>query len=130
MPVKDLKARQGNVNLVLDIAEKGDIREFEKFGNKGRVCNAKGRDETGEIKITLWNEDVEAVKEGDKIRIDNGWVSEWQGELQLSTGKSGKITVLESSKKAAEKEEEPLPPEEASHDEEEISEEDIGEDEK
>ncbi|MBS3136343.1 DNA-binding protein [Candidatus Woesearchaeota archaeon] len=130
MPVKDLKARQGNVNLVLDIAEKGDIREFEKFGNKGRVCNAKGRDETGEIKITLWNEDVEAVKEGDKIRIDNGWVSEWQGELQLSTGKSGKITVLESSKKAAEKEEEPLPPEEASHDEEEIGEEDIGEDEK
>ena len=130
MSVKDLKARQGNVNLVLDIAEKGDIREFEKFGNKGRVCNAKGRDETGEIKITLWNEDVESVKEGDKIRIDNGWVSEWQGELQLSTGKSGKITVLESSKKAAEKEEEPLPPEEASHDEEEIGEEDIGEDEK
>ena len=97
MAIKDLEARQGNVNLVVEIVEKGDIREFEKFGKKGRVCNATVKDATGSIKLTLWNDDIEKVKTGDTIKIDNGWVSEWQGELQLSTGKFGKIELMEKS---------------------------------
>ena len=83
MAIKDLEARQGNVNLTLEIVEKGDIREFEKFGKKGRVCNAVAKDATGTIKITLWNEDIDKVNAGDTIKIENGWVGEWQGELQL-----------------------------------------------
>ncbi|MDO8481160.1 MAG: OB-fold nucleic acid binding domain-containing protein [Nanoarchaeota archaeon] len=94
MAIKDLQARQGNVNLTLDIVEKAAVREFEKFGKKGRVCNAKAQDETGSITITLWNDDVDAVNVGDKIQIENGWVSEWQGELQLGTGKFGKLTIV------------------------------------
>jgi ssDNA-binding replication factor A large subunit len=96
MTIKDLEARQGNVNLTLEISDKGDIREFEKFGKKGRVCNATAKDATGTIQLTLWNEDIDKVKVGDTIKIENGWVGEWQGELQLSTGKFGKLEVLES----------------------------------
>ena len=36
------------------LTEKGDIREFEKFGKTGRVCNAIAKDATGEIKLSLW----------------------------------------------------------------------------
>jgi replication factor A1 len=97
MAVKDLEARQGNVNLTLEIVEKGDIREFEKFGKKGRVCNAVAKDATGSIKLTLWNDDIDKVNAGDTIKIENGWVGEWQGELQLSTGKFGKLAVVESN---------------------------------
>ncbi len=97
MAVKDLQARQGNVTLVLDILEKAAVREFEKFGKKGRVCNAKGKDATGAITLTLWNEDIDKVNVGDSIKIENGWVSEWQGELQLSTGKFGKIEIMGKS---------------------------------
>ena len=50
-------------------------------------------DGTGEIKVTLWNEDIDNVKTGDKIQITNGYVNEWQGELQLTTGR-----LLESLK--------------------------------
>lgn len=95
MAIKDLQARQGNVNLTLEIIEKAAPREFEKFGKKGRVCNAKAKDDTGSITLTLWNDDVDAVGVGDKIEIENGWVSEWQGELQLGTGKFGKLKVVE-----------------------------------
>jgi replication factor A1 len=95
MAIKDLKANTGKNNITAVVTEKGDIREFEKFGRKGRVCNAVIKDETGSVKLTLWNEDADKIEKGDKIRIDNGWVREWQGELQLSTGKFGKIEVIE-----------------------------------
>ena len=96
MAIKDLEARQGNVDLVLEIVEKAEPREFEKFGNTGKVCNCKGKDETGTITMTLWNEDIDKVSVGNKVHITNGWVSEWQGELQLSTGKFGKLEVVGS----------------------------------
>ncbi len=102
MAVKDLQARQGNVTLTLQITEKGDVREFEKFGKAGKVCNAKAKDESGSITLTLWNEDIDAVNVGDTIKIENGWVGEWQGELQLSTGKFGKLEVVSSGSSSSE----------------------------
>tara|TARA_Y100000310_G_scaffold261622_1_gene271048 strand:- start:28 stop:447 length:420 start_codon:yes stop_codon:yes gene_type:complete len=94
MEVKDLQARQGNVELVLDVVEKGDIREFEKFGKPGRVCNAVAKDGSGQVKLSLWNEQIDEVKVGDKVKISNGYVNEWQGELQLTTGKFGKFEIV------------------------------------
>ncbi|MEA3515261.1 MAG: hypothetical protein U9R34_07305 [Nanoarchaeota archaeon] len=96
MAIKDLEARQGNVDLIMEIVEKSEPREFEKFGNTGRVCNCKGKDETGTITMTLWNDDIDKVTVGNKVHITNGWVSEWQGELQLSTGKFGKLEVVDN----------------------------------
>ena len=94
MQVKDLQPRQGKVDIVLDIVDVGEPREFEKFGRAGRVTTAVAKDETGDIKLTLWNDDIEKVKAGDKIKITNGYVSEWQGEKQLSTGKFGTLEVI------------------------------------
>ena len=101
MTINELQARQGNVNLTLEIVELEEPREFEKFGKKGRVSNAVAKDATGTIKLTLWNEDIDKVKAGDSVKIENGWVGEWQGELQLSTGKFGKLEVLSSGADSA-----------------------------
>jgi hypothetical protein len=49
------------------------------------------------MKLTLWNEQIEQVKVGDKVKISNGYVNEFQGELQLTTGKFGKLEVLGKS---------------------------------
>lgn len=95
--ISELQPRQQNVEVLGDIVSKEEPREFEKFGKVGRVCNAKIKDDSGEVKLSLWNEQVDMVKVGDKVKISNGWVSEWQGELQLSTGKFGQLNVLESS---------------------------------
>ncbi|MFH1332220.1 MAG: OB-fold nucleic acid binding domain-containing protein [archaeon] len=94
MQVKELKPRQGNVNIELEVEEVGEVREFQKFGNVGRVANATAKDESGSIKVSLWNDDIDKVKAGDKIRITNGWVSEFQGEKQLSAGRLGKLEVI------------------------------------
>src|SRR3989338_4056844 len=68
--------------------------KFEKFGRSGRVATAVAKDETGDIKLTLWNDQIDQVKAGDKVHITNGYVSEWQGEKQLTTGKMGKLEVV------------------------------------
>jgi len=96
MPIKDLQPKQGNVEVEATVVDKGDIREFNKFGKAGRVCNAKIKDSTGTIALTLWNEQIDQIHVGDRIKITNGYVNEWQGELQLTTGKFGKLEVLES----------------------------------
>ncbi|MCK4522099.1 MAG: DNA-binding protein [Nanoarchaeota archaeon] len=104
MAIKDLKIREGKVDIVVEVIDKGDIREFEKFGKPGRVCNAKVKDDSGEITLTLWNDEIDKVKIGDKIHIINGYVSEWQGEPQLTAGRLGKMEVVGSKEPAEEKE--------------------------
>jgi len=94
MAIKDLQIRQGKVELIAEVIEKGDVREFEKFGKQGRVCSSKAKDATGEVTLTLWNEQIDQVKVGDKVKITNGYVGEFQGELQLTTGKFGKLEVV------------------------------------
>ena len=94
MNINELKPKQGSVEITAEVAEKGDVREFEKFGKKGRVCNAKVRDATGQISLTLWNEQIDQVNAGDKVKISNGYVNEWQGEPQLTTGKFGTLEVV------------------------------------
>lgn len=94
MAIKDLQPKQTNVEVIAEVIEVGEAREFQKFGKAGRVATARIKDDTGEVKLSLWNEQVDQVKEGDKVHIKNGYVGEWQGELQLTTGKFGSLEVL------------------------------------
>ena len=94
MQIKDLKPKQGNVDIIVDVIDVGVPREFEKFGKPGKVATAIAKDETGDIKLTLWNEDIEKIKAGDKVHLTNGYVNEWQGEMQLTTGRMGKFEVV------------------------------------
>ena len=96
MEIKDLQPRQGKVDVLVEVVEVGEAREFEKFGKTGRVANATVKDASGEIALTLWNDDIDKVKVGNKVQITNGYVNEWQGEKQLTTGKFGKLEVIES----------------------------------
>ena len=95
MNISELKARQGKVEVEGKITEKGEIRTFNKFGKEGRVCNATLEDESGKIKITLWNDEIHKVQVGNKVKISNGYVNEYQGEKQLTAGRFGKLEIVE-----------------------------------
>lgn len=118
MFIKDLQARQTNVDVKADVLEVSDVREFSKYGRQGRVANAIINDGTGKVKLSLWNEQIEQVKPGDKVVIKKGYVGEFQGELQLTTGKFGTLEVVKgdagapTEKKPDEKASEPEPAEE------------------
>ena len=96
MFIKDLYVGQGKVEIEADVVEISPIREFNKFEKIGRVANAKIKDESGTITLILWNDEIDKVKVGAKVKITNGYVSEWQGEKQVSAGRYGQMEVVNS----------------------------------
>jgi replication factor A1 len=94
LKIADLRKGQGKVNVEVEVVSVGEIREFQKFGRQGKVATAVVKDDSGEINLTLWNEDIDKVSAGSKIKIENGYISEFQGEPQLTAGKFGKLIVL------------------------------------
>jgi len=94
MKISELKPRQGKIDIEVEITDIGEVREFQKFGKPGRVANAMIKDDSGEMKLTLWNDEIDTVKVGDKIKVTNGYVNEFQGEKQLTAGRFGKLEVL------------------------------------
>jgi replication factor A1 len=96
MFVKELKPRMNVPEIILEIVSKGEIRPFASARGEGRVCSAAAKDDEGtEISLTLWNEQCDQFEEGTKVKITNGWTSEFQGNVQISTGKQGTIEKLE-----------------------------------
>ena len=101
MKISELQPKQGNVDLDAEVVEVGEPRTFNKFGKEGKVANAKIKDDSGKtITLTLWNDDVDKVKPGSRVSIKNGYVSEWQGEMQLGAGKFGEVKVVSGPKQA------------------------------
>lgn len=93
MKIKDIQpnAKIEEIDLKLDsVDEPREVRDGAL-----KVANAVGSDGTDTVSITFWNDDIDKVKTGDTIRIVNGWAREYQGQIQISTGKFGQLTVLQ-----------------------------------
>ncbi|MEK6893572.1 MAG: OB-fold nucleic acid binding domain-containing protein [Nanoarchaeota archaeon] len=97
MKLLELKAGQGKVDVEVTVKSKAEPRVMNKYGKELKVANAVVQDESGEMKLSLWNDDVDKVNAGDKIKITNGYVSEFNGEKQLTSGKFGKLEVVGAS---------------------------------
>lgn len=94
MKISELKVGTGSISLDAEVVSIEPTREINKYGRKLRVANATIKDDSGTITLVLWNDEIDKVKEGAKIKIENGYVNEWQGNPQLTLGKFGKMTVL------------------------------------
>lgn len=97
MKIKELKPNQPNVEIEGVVKSLGEEKSFDKGGRELRLVKAVIEDDSGQIELTLWNEDIDKISEGDKIRMTDGYVKEYQGEKQLTTGRNGEIEVLDSN---------------------------------
>ena len=57
-----------------------------------KAANALIEDETGTIKLCLWNEQITSVAIGDTVFIENASMSRFKGESQLKIGRKGKLS--------------------------------------
>jgi len=67
------------VDIVGKIIGISEIREFERNGKKGQVLNVMLGDETGTVRMSMWNDEVDIIqklglKEGDCMKLTNGYV--------------------------------------------------------
>lgn len=90
----ELQAKQTKVEVEGAVISVSNVYEFNKMGRVGRVANAVLQDETGEMKLTLWNEEIDKVRQGNIVKIKNGYVNEWNGEKQLMVGRFGHLEIV------------------------------------
>lgn len=96
MRIADLQDGMRRVDVeakVLEISEPREVRS-RYTGQQLKVAEAMISDGTGTVKLVLWNEQIEQVKLDDNVRIENGYIRSFRGEIQLNVGKYGTLTVL------------------------------------
>jgi len=90
------KNMRDGVNIEGTVERKGEPRTVNmKRGGTIDVCDAFLVDaEGGEIKLTLWGDDIPKFNNGDKVKITNGYTNSFKGEVALTKGKFGQMEVI------------------------------------
>ena len=91
--VGELTPQSRAVNVTAKVVSKSEIREIPmgRDGSAHRVCDALVGDETGSIYLTLWDDNIEKVNDNDTVRVENGYVTLFKGNMRLNIGKYGKM---------------------------------------
>ena len=96
--VQDMRHGMKKINVEAKVLETPMSSIVQtRYGNSARLTNAWVADETGKIKLCLWNEQADLVTVGDTVQIKNASVSIFKGERQLRLGRKSTITVLQKS---------------------------------
>ena len=83
------------VNVEGEVTEISEGRTVNlRSGGEARVADCTLQDDSGSIKLSLWDEQIDAVQVGSKVRIDNGYTNSFRGEIRLNVGRYGKLEVL------------------------------------
>jgi replication factor A1 len=85
------------VNVLAKVVSKSEIRNIAsgRDGAAHRVCDALVGDETGVIYLTLWDDNIEKINDGDTISVKNGYVNLFRGNMRLNIGRYGTLEISE-----------------------------------
>lgn len=93
--IADLTVESEDVELEATITDVQVPRVVSgKYGQK-RITLATLEDGTGEIPVTLWEEQIDAVEEGERVRVEGAYTRDWAGDLQLNIPRDGDIACLD-----------------------------------
>ena len=97
LKISELKPNRNFDELVARVISVEPSRPIRtRQGRKTIVTEAVIGDETGTVIFTIFGYGEEKDIMSDMvIRIKDGWVKEWNGVLQVSLGRSGKLEKIE-----------------------------------
>ena len=91
--VNALRAGMKRVNVKAEVLEiPKPVQVHTQFGNTVMVVNALVQDDTGKIKLCLWEGQINSITVGENIEIRNAHVCVFRGERQLRLGKKGVLS--------------------------------------
>jgi replication factor A1 len=94
MKIVELRPGMRRVDIAAKVTEISEPRDVTtRTGEQMKVATAVVNDESGSVKLTLWNEQIGQVKVDNMVKIENGYVTSFRGEIQLNVGRYGKLTV-------------------------------------
>ncbi|MEM3437259.1 MAG: OB-fold nucleic acid binding domain-containing protein [Nitrososphaerales archaeon] len=96
MKISELKDGMRKVDVEGIIAEIPEPRTVTlRTGQQARVVDCILQDASGTVKLSLWNDDINKVQVGSRVRIENGYTNSFRGELRLNVGRYGRLYKLE-----------------------------------
>jgi replication factor A1 len=95
--IADLNPKSKRVNIVFKVASVNEVKNVrsKKDGIPHAVTEAIVGDETGTVLLTLWDEKVEEVKEGNTYQLIGGYITLFKGTIRLNIGKYGELSEVE-----------------------------------
>lgn len=100
LEIKNVVAGIKNLNLNARIHRIFPEREFEYKGRKSKVANIILSDQTGTIRMSLWDTQLELLaklKQGQAVEIFGAYTRDNRGTPEIRLSRKGGITVLEKS---------------------------------
>jgi len=98
--VEDLSLGISDVNLVGEVLSTEDVRTFDRDdGSEGQVSNLVLGDETGRVRVTLWDDQAETAEDlgpGEVVEVVDGYVRERDGSLELHVGDRGAVDPVDA----------------------------------
>ena len=97
--VEQAKQMRNGINVKGKITGKSEVTSTTtKFG-KVNLCHANLADDSGSIIFVLWGSDTEKVKNGDAVKLENGYTTTYRNVVQLNKGRrDGKLEVVRLDK--------------------------------
>ncbi|MFW9888486.1 MAG: GNAT family N-acetyltransferase [Candidatus Thorarchaeota archaeon] len=73
------------------------VREVvsRKDGKTHRVADTRLSDETGTIKLVLWDDAIRQVNTAERILVEKGYVNSFREEIQLNVSRFGRLIILQ-----------------------------------
>ncbi len=95
LTVEELDAESDDVEITGKIKELPTPRAVSTQYGQKRITTVVFEDDTGEIDLTLWEEEIDAIEEGAEVEITGAYVREWGDTIQLNIGRDGNIEQVE-----------------------------------
>lgn len=97
--VESLTPNSRQINTTVKVVSKSPVRETvsRRDGSTHKVTDVLVGDETGSVYMTLWDDNIENVKEDDVIDIKNGYIGLFKGSMRLNLGRYGSYTASSST---------------------------------
>jgi len=96
--IAELRDGMRSVSVAGKVTSIGEPREFtRKDGTKGRVASVVLEDETGVIRLSLWDDDVNALSDmpvGTVVAVENGYTrAGYSNSTDLNVGRFGSLKI-------------------------------------
>ena len=96
--VEKLTPNSREVNTIVKVVSKSEVRSVTgRDYALHRVADAMVGDETGCVVLTLWDDNIDKINEEATLRITNGYVNLFRGNMRLNIGRYGSFELLEES---------------------------------
>lgn len=104
--INELVSGVRNAELLGKVVQKFDVREYTKNDRSGRVLSLILGDETGTMRVAVWDDHqidfLEGTNEGDILKIKNGYIKENNGFKELHLNNKSTIFINPEGHKVGE----------------------------